>query len=210
MGRFWKVGSVAGGLLLVATSASAVDFRDPAWVGANGQNSFAVGGVTATASCNNPGTCDGSPVGPYSLVQDSTDGLGIFGGVFGIDLGPDEVDPKLLAGCRTEVLRVQFGSPTGIDSILITDLFNETLTGPLVMPVQRGGSYSIDGATWVNFVANILSVPSAGLERRAADRLGRGRWPQAVEFRVSDGLRPDCLSASSPWPRSRRFRSRPR
>jgi hypothetical protein len=176
MGRFWKVGSVAGGLLLVATSASAVDFRDPAWVGANGQNSFTVGGVTATASCNNPGTCDGSPVGPYSLVQDSIDGLGIFGGVFGVDLGPDEVDPSFSPDAD-EVLRIQFGGPTGIDSILITDLFNEP-TG------IETGSYRIDGGAWVHFVADILSLPSPASNGELLIDLP-GTLASTIEFRVS-------------------------
>ena len=198
MGRFWKAGSVAGCLLLVATSASAVDFRDAAWTGANapagpgGQQSFTVGDVTAEASCTVPGQCDGSPQGPFTLIQDSIDGLGIVGTFF---VEGDEVD-RIPGGDLAEVLKITFAAPVGIDSILITDLFYENLDlGPLgVFPYNEVGSYSTDqGATWNNFLA--VGPPADANGELLIDLTGV--VTADVWFRVPGGLSQSGLSEFS-------------
>ncbi len=54
-------------------NALSIDFRDTAWGGANGEQSYTVDGVTAGAAGEDPHTDE-------YLYQDNTDGLGILGG----------------------------------------------------------------------------------------------------------------------------------
>jgi hypothetical protein len=199
MGRLWKVGSVAGGLLLVATSASAVDFRNPSWAGANGQNAFTVGDVTATASCETPASCNGvaPPAGDtatYKLFQDGTDGLGINGRGIG---EVDEIDQLPNSSGQAEILKVHFAAPIGIDSILITDLFAESVDlGPFgVFPYNEVGSYSLDlGLNWIQFLA--VGPPPAANGELLIDLAGNPVTSD-VWFRVPSGLTQSALSEFS-------------
>ena len=178
MGRIWKVASVAGALLLVATSASAVDFRLAPWNLADGLPSFSAGGVTATASCVTPGDCDGPPpVGAptFTLNQNSTDGLGIDGTPAGDD---DEIDKFTLDGDLFEVLKINFAGPgISIDEILILNLFNES--------VREIGAYSLNGGgTWTNFQADLLEIP--GTDGSLVIDLGGTPLVTDLWFRVPD------------------------
>ena len=78
-----------------------IDFRD--WVGADWQNSIAIGNVTVAAL--NAGSRS-----PHFLYQDSIDGLGIRGGEH------DEID-------ITEYLRIQFSTPLNLHGFGVNDLF---------------------------------------------------------------------------------------
>jgi hypothetical protein len=93
-------------VLLVVGTASAVplgvDFRNSAWAGANNQQSFTVGSVTATAV----------PIIVTRLYQDTVDGLGING-----LLGNDQ---EINFG---EILRVDFAGGIYLTGTLITDLY---------------------------------------------------------------------------------------
>lgn len=104
---------------LIASSSFAgitIDFRDPAWSGAQGQESWTVGNVTVSANPENlPAYADNK------LVWDPIDGLGV---TSPYDTGPsadptaepDEIDSG-------EPFRITIASGAYVYSILITDLY---------------------------------------------------------------------------------------
>jgi PEP-CTERM motif len=115
----------------------ALDFRSDAWSGANGQNNFAVGSVSAQA-----GGSDGD--GPV-LWQDTNDGLGITDGdVQGPGNGgmdPDEID-------NSESLDIMFDGGALYDGVWLADLFGQE-DGPNRGPEM--GGYSLNGGAVVSF-----------------------------------------------------------
>ncbi|WP_049631543.1 PEP-CTERM sorting domain-containing protein [Cellvibrio sp. pealriver] len=99
----------AASALFAAAQANAliIDFGSAAWTpAANNQPSHTVGGVTAIAG----------PAGSLLFAADPQDGLGVVGGEI------DEID-------RAEYIRILFASPTALQSIKVTDLFNKDNEG---------------------------------------------------------------------------------
>jgi len=103
---------------LLASSTFAgitIDFRDAAWSGAQGQQSWTVGNVTVSANADN------IPDFPNTLVWDPVDGLGV---TSPYDTGagaeptaePDEIDGG-------EPFRITIAGGAYVYSILITDLY---------------------------------------------------------------------------------------
>jgi hypothetical protein len=102
-------------LLLVGTASAlplGIDFRTTAWDGANGKQSYAVDGVTATAVT----------LIPSKLYQDHADGLGVDGLV-----GNDQEIGVF------EILKVDFENGKYLTGALITDLY-----GPPDGPFSNG------------------------------------------------------------------------
>lgn len=126
-------------LAFTATSANAgmIDFSDPTWAGAAGNNSYTVGGVTVTA---NPGRA--------TLSHDSLDGLGVnyrdrFIGE------PDEID-------KHEMLSVNLGASTLIHKIVLHNLFSDEC---FIACWDERGEYRLDGGTWQSFTGNMAGQP---------------------------------------------------
>jgi hypothetical protein len=133
-------------LVAFATGAHAlpfapqIDFRDSnPWSGANNQASF--NGSQAGVSLS----LDPNP-NPATLWWDNKDGLGVRR-----SYENDEIESD-------EILKVSFDMPVELTAIYISDLFHE-----------RGyfeeGSYSINGATWVDFDASSLPGSNDNGER---------------------------------------------
>jgi hypothetical protein len=149
---------------LPAAAGAVIDFTSAAWLGADGQQSYSLGGVTLSATPNgqvvqslltfNPrplplGPCPSTPVPPFAC-----DGTGI-----GIDVvqrlanpndEPDEID-------LPETLTVTFSS-RWVTSFELLMLFpNE---GPLILPaelrtLEERMEYRINGAgDWIEILAN--------------------------------------------------------
>jgi len=109
---FTVLGIVVLSVLFAGLSVSAlpvlnaVDFRDSAWSGANGEEYFEVDGVTADARPNNADAL---------LYQDSTDGLGVNGTNYDQEI--DEVEGR-------ERLWINFTGGMELTGVAITDLFD--------------------------------------------------------------------------------------
>jgi hypothetical protein len=188
--------AVAGALCLAATGAGAVDFRDGAWSGAEGQPTFTVGDVTATADCQVAAGCDGVgflDLGSYDLSQSSTTGLGIQGTLFGNLLGAaDEIDRLSFDSAAAEVLKIDFAAPVALGSMLITNLFDEEFFSFQYLEI---GSYSLDGGqSWTDFFA--LAEPPNNPNGELLIDLG-GAVTDQVWFRVPDGHSQSVLSEFS-------------
>src|SRR5687768_3881900 len=94
-----------------------VDFRHSDWSAADGQNSFTVGGVTATGRYNT-----GFGIVSANLQQNGTDGLGIDSPWYNIGEDPNEVGPR-------EILDIDFTVLAGVDitGVWLTKIFEEGL-----------------------------------------------------------------------------------
>ena len=132
----------AGVLFLFAGNVSAtiipdnlaIDFRDDVWNGAEGESSYTVGNVTATAYKNS---------GYGELYQDNLDGLGVLSGE------PDEIN-------HPEWLGVSIQSEMLLTGVWITDLFDydENNSGENFGAAEYG--YLVlnnDTTTTINFCA---------------------------------------------------------
>ena len=117
---------VIGWALLSAVPASAgptIDFRDAAWSGAQGQQSWTVGLVTVDANPENlPAYANNT------LVWDAIDGLGV---TSDYDTGPnadplaepDEID-------QSEPFRITIAGGTYLYSVLVADLYAKFAPAP--------------------------------------------------------------------------------
>lgn len=122
------LGAMAMSVLITGQSfAATIDFRKDIW-NAHGANSKTVNGVTVTA---NPGSAD--------LFWASDDGFGIDGG--NNDREHDEINNQ-------ERLLITFANPFRLTSILVTDLFRETLDG---VTYDEIGEFRINGGAWEVF-----------------------------------------------------------
>ncbi len=112
-------------------SAGLIDFRTADWSAANGQQSYTVNGVTATAS-------------PWytKLSQNTNDGLGINGFLD----EPDEIDGK-------ERLRVDLGAETLVEEITISNLYaDEEYCFIVCFKYDETGYYKKDNSgSWIGF-----------------------------------------------------------
>lgn len=140
-----------------------IDFRTSAWSGANGQNSFTVGNVTASINYLVPilfRQVDGRNLTQSTNAQDG--GLGIDttrGFLTGDD--PDEVD-------FAEVLTISFSTATALTGVWVTNLFPPpdgflhggeyaylSINGGSVQ--SFGPSNQIDGGYYIDFGGEILA-----------------------------------------------------
>ena len=140
-----------------------VDFRHSDWSAADGQNSFTVGGVTATGHYNT-----GFGIVAANLQQNGTDGLGIDSPWYNIGEDPNEVGPR-------EILDIDFTALAGLDitGVWLTKIFEEGMfddTGYVALfgagDVSlgtinfTGNGNDADGNLWVNF-GGALDLTSA-------------------------------------------------
>lgn len=127
-------------LAFTATSVNAgmIDFSDPTWAGAAGNNAYTVGGVTVTA---NPGRA--------TLSHDSLDGLGVNyrDGLIG---EPDEID-------KYEMLSVNLGTSTLIHEIVLHNLLSDECF--FIACWDERGEYRLDGGAWQSFTGNMVGQP---------------------------------------------------
>jgi len=112
-------------------NAGLIDFRSADWTGANGQQTFAANGVTASAA-------------PWyaKLSQNSTDGLGIDGWLD----EPDEID-------GLERLTLDFGTATLVEEITISNLYaDEEYCFIFCFKYDETGYYKKDNSgSWIGF-----------------------------------------------------------
>lgn len=127
-----------GSAALIGLSAAAVcqagliDFSSSDWASAHGQSSFTFNGVTLTSS----------PWG--TKLSQGPDGIGI---KHFLDHEPDEID-------NHEVLTVDFGVFTTVESVTISNLYTDEfcLSWP-DFSCDEYGQYRLDGGAWQNFYA---------------------------------------------------------
>lgn len=137
------------------TGNLSVDFRHSDWSAADGQNSFTVGGVTATGRYNT--VLFG--IVPANLQQDGTSGLGVDSPSYNIGEDPNEVGPR-------EILDIDFTALAGLDitGVWLTKIFEEGLfddTGYVALFGAgnvslgtinfTGNGNDADGNLWVSF-----------------------------------------------------------
>jgi len=139
-------------LMLVASGSAGatplptpgIDFRDPAFSGADRQASFTatVGGITLTLEA---GLSDPTLGGTPTLWWDSRDGIGVR-----YAYEADEIEGP-------ERLIVRFASPVGLSEIFLSDLFVESASGVTYSEI---GHYRIDAGPLVTFdAASLLASP---------------------------------------------------
>jgi hypothetical protein len=132
-----NIRTIAGAAVLLAglavvrpaTASTIIDFQSAAWTGANGQASFTVGAVTATATGGN-------------LSQFSIGGLGVF------DANAVPADPDNDEINNIQTIAITFAGGTSIDQFTLSKMFFEG--DPAYNEV---GFYSIDGGAFQIFTA---------------------------------------------------------
>lgn len=112
-------------------SAATIDFTSGDWAGSNGQESYTVDGVTATANPLNA-----------TLNYSSTDGLGV--GFTFLDREPDEIN-------NLEWLSIDLGGEREVQGFTVGNLF--TRERLVFSRYDEVGYYSFDFINWTSFTA---------------------------------------------------------
>lgn len=124
-------------LLFGAGSANAalIDFSSADWAPADGENSYSLEGVTATAKTYNINDGATTLDSDAELSYHSDDGMGIHF-VNANDYSPNEIND-------VEVLAIDFGERTLIEEVVFRNFFDD-----------EQGRYRLDGAAWQPFTSD--------------------------------------------------------
>lgn len=139
-------------------SATMIDFRDGAWSAAEAEldGQFTLGDITLTSL----------PQGA-TLWHDTTDGIGVIGGIYGYE--NDEIE-------KDEVLLVTFSSVVQLDEIFISDFFHECRSGACY---NETGLYSLNNSNWTTFTASSANGPNGEMALNVGGALTNSLWLKA-------------------------------
>ena len=171
------VAVLGGALNAVALPVSIdIDFRSAAWAAADNNNSFSVGGVTATALPSSG-----------ELRQNSSDGLGISTSPITDD--PNEVGPR-------ETLVISFVAAMELEGVWLTKLFDELFDDrgrvELFNGVTSVGVFEFDGTAsgelFVDFAGPIAATEARFVASQSGNLLDfvRNRDFSVAGFEVNE------------------------